>query len=248
MATHRLEASPETVHWGYFDAKLPPQLTIDSGDTVTITTVSGTLGCLPKPDSGLTVPPALQAIHDKVQPKLGGPHILTGPVAVRGAKAGQVLEVRIKAIELHQDWGYNTIRPLAGALPDDFKTFRQIHIPLDKKRMIGKLPWGLDLDLKPFFGIMAVAPPAAWGMINSPPPRRNGGNMDNKELVAGTTLYLPIHTDGALFSCGDGHGAQGDGEVCITAIETGLVGTFELIVRDDMSRWNGRWPRRRPMS
>ena len=97
MATHRLEASPETVHWGYFDAKLAPQLTIDSGDTVTISTVSGTLGWLPKADSGLTVPPALQAIHDKVQAKLGGPHILTGPVAVRGAKAGQVLEVRIKS-------------------------------------------------------------------------------------------------------------------------------------------------------
>ena len=116
MATHRLEASPETVHWGFFDAKLPPQLTIDSGDTVTITTVSGTLGYLPKPGSGLTVPPELQAIHDKVQAKIGGPHILTGPVAVRGAKAGQVLEVRIKAVELYQDWGYNTIRPLAGAL------------------------------------------------------------------------------------------------------------------------------------
>jgi acetamidase/formamidase len=121
MATHHLEVSPKTVHWGFFDAKLPPQLTIDSGDTVTISTVSGTLGWLPKPDSGLTVPPALQAIHDTVQAKAGGPHILTGPVAVRGAKAGQVLEVRIKSIELNQDWGYNTVRPLAGALPDDFK-------------------------------------------------------------------------------------------------------------------------------
>jgi acetamidase/formamidase len=240
MATHRLDASPETVHWGYFDAKLPPQLTVNSGDTVTISTVSGTLGYLPKVGSGLTVPPALQAIHDRVQAKLGGPHILTGPVAVRCAKAGQVLEVRIKSIELNQDWGYNTIRPLAGALPDDFKTMRQIHIPLDKQRMIGKMSWGLELDLKPFFGIMAVAPPAAWGMINSPPPRSNGGNMDNKELVAGTTLYLPIHTDGALFSCGDGHGVQGDGEVCITAIETGLIGTFELIVRDDMGPLE--WP------
>ena len=234
MATHKLDASPETVHWGYFDAALKPLVTVDSGDTITISTVSGTLGHLPKPETGLTVLPELAAIHQKVQPKLGGPHILTGPVAVRGAKAGQVLEVRIKAIELNQDWGYNTIRPLAGALPDDFKTMRLIHIPLDKQRMIGKLPWGLDLDLKPFFGIMAVAPPAAWGPVNSPPPRRNGGNLDNKELVAGTTLYLPICVDGALFSVGDGHGAQGDGEVCVTAIETGLIGTFELHVRDDM--------------
>ena len=122
MRKHRVEAGPDSVHWGFFDAELKPLITIDSGDTVTISTVSGTLG-LPRPDSGLTVPPALPAIHDKVQAKLGGPHILTGPVAVRGAKAGQVLEVRIKAIELHQDWGYNTIRPLAGALPDDFKQF-----------------------------------------------------------------------------------------------------------------------------
>jgi acetamidase/formamidase len=239
MATHRLDASPGTVHWGYFDAALKPLLSIDSGDTVIISTVSGTPAQLPRPDSGLTVPPALPAIHRTVQQKLGGPHILTGPVAVHGAKAGQVLECRIKAIELHYDWGYNTIRPLAGALPDDFEEMRTIHIPLDRSRMVGKLPWGLDLPLKPFFGIMAVAPPTAWGVVASPPPRRNGGNIDNKELIAGTTLYLPIHVDGALFSCGDGHGAQGDGEVCITAIETGLIGTFELIVRDDMAL---EWP------
>jgi acetamidase/formamidase len=239
MATHRLDAAPDTVHWGFFDAALKPLITVDSGDTVTFSTVSGQPMQVPKPEAGLMVPSALTAIHKSLQPKLGGPHILTGPVAVRGAKAGQVLEVRIKAIELHYDWGYNTIRPLAGALPDDFKEMRVIHIPLDKARMIGKLPWGLELPLKPFFGIMAVAPPKAWGAIPTQPPRKNGGNIDNKELTAGTTLYLPIHTDGALFSCGDGHGAQGDGEVCVNAIETGLIGTFELIVRDDMTL---EWP------
>jgi acetamidase/formamidase len=239
MATHRLDASPETVHWGYFDAALKPLLTVDSGDSVTFSTVSGQPTQIPRAGSGLTIPPALTAIHSKVQPKLNGPHILTGPVAVRGAKAGQVLEVRIKSIDLHYDWGYNSIRPLAGALPDDFKEMRTIHIPLDRSRMVGTLPWGLELPLKPFFGIMVVAPPAAWGPIPSPPPRRNGGNLDNKELVAGTTLYLPIFTDGALFSCGDGHGVQGDGEVCITAIETGLIGTFELHVRPDMTL---EWP------
>jgi len=239
MATHRLDAAADTVHWGYFDAALKPLVTVDPGDTVVISTVSGSPSQLPPANSGLAVPQALRAIHADVQPKLGGPHILTGPVAVRGAKAGQVLEVRIKAIELNYDWGYNVIRPLAGALPDDFKQSRLIHIPLDRARMVGTLPWGLELPLKPFFGIMAVAPPAAWGPVASPPPRRNGGNIDNKELVAGTTLFLPIHVDGALFSCGDGHGAQGDGEVCITAIETGLVGTFELHVRDDMAL---EWP------
>jgi len=239
MATHRLEAGPETVHWGYFDANLKPLITINPGDEVTISTVSGPTSVLPDKKSGLTVPDCLYEINAKVQPKLGGPHIMTGPVAVRGAKAGQVLEVRIKAIDLHYDWGYNTIRPLGGALPDDFDRMRTIHIPMDRQRMVGKLPWGLELPLKPFFGIMVVAPPHAWGPISSPPPRRNGGNMDNKELVAGTTLYLPIHVDGALFSVGDGHGVQGDGEVCITAIETGLIGTFELHVRDDMTL---EWP------
>ena len=102
------------------------------------------------------------------------------------------------------------------------------------------MPWGLELPLRPFFGVMAVAPPAAWGSVSTLPPRKNGGNLDNKELVAGTTLYLPIHVDGALFSVGDGHGVQGDGEVCVTAIETGLIGTFELIVREDLHL---EWPR-----
>ena len=239
MANHRLDAAADTVHWGFFDAALKPLLSVDSGDTVTISTVSGQPAQMPKPGSGFAIPPALPAIHQNVQPRLGGPHILTGPVAVRGAKAGQVLEVRIKSIDLHYDWGYNAIRPQAGALPDDFKQMRLIHIPLNRARMIGKMSWGAEIPLRPFFGIMAVAPPAAWGPVNSPPPRRNGGNLDNKELVAGTTLYLPIHADGALFSCGDGHGAQGDGEVCITAIETGLIGTFELHVRDDMTL---EWP------
>ena len=231
MAHHRLDAAPDTVHWGYFDAALKPQLTIESGDTVTISTVSGTPDVMPPPP--LMIPPALAAIHARVQQKLPG-HICTGPVAVRGARAGQVLEVRIEAIELGYDWGYNVVRPLAGALPDDFHDKHVMHIPFARNRMTGRLPWGLELPLRPFFGVMAVAPPHAWGMVSTLPPRRNGGNLDNKELVAGTTLYLPIQVDGALFSVGDGHAAQGDGEVCITAIETGLIGSFELHVRDDM--------------
>ena len=219
-----------------FDAALKPLLTVESGDTVTISTVSGTAAQMPKPADGspLAMPKALAEIQAKVPQKLPG-HICTGPVAVRGAKAGQVLEVRIRRIDLHYGWGYNMIRPMTGALPEDFKEGRVIHIPLDAKRMVGTMPWGLELPLRPFFGVTAVAPPASWGMVSTLPPRRNGGNMDNKELVAGTTLYLPIHVDGALFSVGDGHAAQGDGEVNINAIETGLVGTFELIVRDDMT-------------
>jgi acetamidase/formamidase len=234
---HRIDAAPETVHWGYFDAKLTPLLTIDSGESVTISSVSGTADQMPGPP--LKVPPALPAIHEKVTKRVIPGHICTGPVAVRGARAGQVLQVDIERVDLHYDWGYNVVRPLAGALPYDFDEHRLIHIPLDRQKMTGRLPWGLDIPLKPFFGVMAVAPPPAWGMIGTPPPRHNGGNLDNKELVAGTTLYLPIFVDGALFSCGDGHGAQGDGEVCITAIETGLVGTFKLTARDDMKL---EWP------
>jgi acetamidase/formamidase len=225
------------VHWGYFDAKLPAVLTIDSGDTVVISTVSGGREVMPPPPR--VVPPALAAIHAQREPKLPG-HILTGPIWVRGAKAGQVLEVRIKDIGLNYDWGYNFSGPLTGALPDDFAERHLMHIDLDRERMIGRLPWGTELPLRPFFGVMAVAPPAAWGRISTLPPRRNGGNLDNKELVAGSTLFLPIQVDGALFSVGDGHGAQGDGEVCVTAIETGLIGTFELLLRDDLRL---EWPR-----
>src|SRR6478609_351249 len=234
MRTHRLDAAPDTVHWGYFDAALKPLVTVEPGDEVIMSTVSGAPNQMPNPSSGLIVPAALPAIHASVPQKLNGPHIMTGPVAVRGAKAGQVLEVRIKAIDLNYDWGYNFIRPLAGALPDDFASTRLIHIPLDRQRMVGRLPWGLELPLKPFFGVMGVSPPPAWGRITSLIPRAMGGNLDNKELGAGAKLYLPVFVPGALISCGDGHGAQGDGEVCVTAIETALQGRFRLTLRKDL--------------
>jgi acetamidase/formamidase len=237
MPDHHLEPGPDTVHWGYFDATLPPRLTIASGERVTISSVSGTAEQMPAPP--LKIPPALPAIHAQVTRRMVPGHICTGPVAVKGAKPGQVLQVDIETIEVFYDWGYNSIRPLAGALPHDFAENRQIHIVLDRGRQAWMLPWGQDVPLAPFFGVMATAPPAAWGVCSTLPPRKNGGNLDNKELVAGTTLYLPIFVDGALFSCGDGHGAQGDGEVCITAVETGLTGTFRLTVRDDM---NLEWP------
>ncbi|MFC7399814.1 acetamidase/formamidase family protein [Chelatococcus sp. GCM10030263] len=229
---HHLPASPDTCAWGYFDPKRGPVLTVDSGDTVVVETVSGGPEVLP-PES-FHVPPELREIHARLKQEMPG-HILTGPVAVRGAKPGQVLEVRIDAVELRQDWGYNSIRPLAGTLPYDFEAARLLNIPLDAQAGVARLPWGLDLPLHPFFGVMGVAPPPNWGRISSIMPRAHAGNIDNKELVAGTTLYLPIFNEGALFSCGDGHGAQGDGEVCITAIETALRGTFRLILREDLS-------------
>ena len=232
MTRHCLEAGADTVHWGYFDAALAPVLTVESGDVVTISTVSGPPDAMPAPP--LVVPEALKAVQKSVPNRLPG-HMCTGPVAVRGAKPGSVLQVDIQSIELHYDWGYTFCAPLKGALPEEVEERHLIHIPLDRERMTGRLPWGLELPLRPFFGVMAVAPPPGWGMVSTLPPRRNGGNLDNKELVAGTTLYLPVHVEGANFSVGDGHGVQGDGEVCVTAIETGLVGTFKLTLRDDMT-------------
>jgi acetamidase/formamidase len=232
MTTHRLDAGPQTVHWGFFESTLTPLLSIDSGDRIVISTVSGPPAMLPPPP--MKIPAALTDIHAQVTRVTLPGHICTGPVAVRGARKGQTLQVEIEKIDLAYDWGFNNIMPLRGALPDDFAEEKIIHIGLDAARMVGTLPWGMEVPLKPFFGVIAVAPPAAWGTLSTIPPRRNGGNIDNKELTAGSTLYLPIFVDDALFSVGDGHAAQGDGEVCLSAIETGLVGTFRLTVRDDM--------------
>ncbi len=231
MTRHHLPATPETCHWGFFDARLRPVLSIASGDEVTIDTISG--GPEVVPDRRLFhVPPELDAVHATNERMLPG-HILTGPIAVEGALPGAVLEIEILDVGLRQDWGYNLIRPLAGTLPDDFPEPRLINIPLDRERLLGRLPWGLDLPLKPFFGVMGVAPPPTWGRISSLIPRAIGGNLDNKELTPGAKLYLPVFVPGALFSCGDGHAVQGDGEVCVTAIETALTGRFRFTLRPD---------------
>ncbi len=220
MTHHHLHSSPETCHWGFFEAKLKPALTVASGDEVTIDTISGGPEVVPDRNR-FHIPPELAEVHAKNERMLPG-HILTGPVAIEGAKPGDVLEIEILDVKLRQDWGYNLIRPLAGTLPDDFHEMRLINIPLDA------------LPLKPFFGVIGVAPPPAWGRITSLIPRAMGGNLDNKELIPGAKLYLPVFVPGALFSCGDGHGVQGDGEVCVTAIETALQGRFRLTLRKDL--------------
>lgn len=228
----RVDAGAETVHWGYFDAGLKPIATIDSGEAVTIGTVSGPPDTLPGPP--FKIPPALYEIHQAKTKRVVPGHMCTGPVAVRGARPGQVLQVDIEAIDLAYDWGYTGHRPLAGALPHDFPERVLVHSRLDAARMVGHLPWGMEIALKPFFGVMGVAPPPAWGRITSLIPRAMGGNLDNKEIGAGAKLYLPVFVPGALFSCGDGHGVQGDGEVCVTAIETALQGRFRLTLRKDL--------------
>jgi len=227
MATHRLAPTPSTVRWGTFDAAYPPLITINSGDTVVLECVSGGPEVMPPPGSGLRIPPKLAAIHDANIPRVGG-HILTGPVAVAGAEPGDMLEVHIDRIEFGADWGYCGFRPLLGTLPEDFPERYLSHIPIDRARRVAQLPWGTELALAPFFGVMGVAPPPSYGAISTKEPREHGGNLDNKELGEGATLYLPVWVEGANFSAGDGHGVQGDGEVCINALEICLTGTFTL--------------------
>jgi acetamidase/formamidase len=240
--THHLKVTPKTVSWGYYDAKAKPVLHIDSGDTVEIQTL------LTNSPAGLEralLPPAqveqaLRDVYAEVKDKGPGGHILTGPIYVEGAEEGDALEVRIKEIKLAIPYSYNSFGPRSGFIPEDFPRSRTKIIPLDEKRMVARFAEGIEIPLKPFFGSMGVAPPESAGRISSGPPGVHAGNLDNKELVAGTTLFIPVHTRGALFAVGDGHAAQGNGEVDITALETSLVGTFQFVVRKDLHL---KWPR-----
>lgn len=224
--THYLNPTPQTVHWGHFNASIPAVLQVESGDEVVIDTYSGGMSEVADPS---LFRPEHRLIVDTV-PQIMGPHILTGPVHVKDAKPGDTLEVRILDIELTTDWGWNIIRPLKGALPEDFPNLSRRVIPIDRHAKIARLPWGVDVPLQPFFGIIGVAPPPAYGLVSSVEPREYGGNIDNKEFIPGTSLFLPVFVPGANLSVGDGHAVQGDGEVCLTALETCLKGRFQLIV------------------
>lgn len=241
-AKHRLMPSPATVVVGYYWADAKPVLHIASGDEITIgTLITSTPARLE--GAGVKkedVEPALRAIVDSVTDKGPGGHILTGPVYVDGAEPGDVLEVRIKKVELAIPYAYNAFGRTSGFIPEDFQSSKMRIIPLDAKAMMARWAPGIDIPLRPFFGSIGVAPPPAMGRISSAPPNLHAGNLDNKELVAGTTLFIPVHVPGALLEVGDGHAGQGDGEVDITALETSLIGTFDIIVRKDLKL---TWPR-----
>jgi acetamidase/formamidase len=244
-ATHRLEATPSTVAYGWYDAAGQPVLRIRSGDIIDVDTLlTNTPAGLARagvPDDRIQA--SLKAIaeafpqgHARRGP---GGHILTGPVFVEGAEPGDALEVKMLSIDLAIDYGYNGCQ---GFLPENCPTPRvpvRI-IPLDRKTMTAAFAPGIVIPLQPFFGSMGVAPPPAAGRVSSNPPGIHAGNLDNKALVAGTTLYIPVHVPGALFEVGDGHAAQGDGEVDQTAIETSLRGRLQLTVRKGMKL---AWPR-----
>ncbi|MFC0407509.1 acetamidase/formamidase family protein [Roseomonas elaeocarpi] len=229
-STHRIDATADTVRWGAFDPDFPPVATVDPGDLVVLECVSGPPEVMPPASLGLATPPALARIHAADLPRLLPGHMLTGPVAVRGAEPGDALRIDVERIELGADWGYCGFRPLMGTLPDDFPFRSLTHIPVDRATRTCRLPMArkITLPLAPFFGVMGVAPPEAWGRISTVEPRAHGGNLDNKELGEGATLFLPVHVAGAMFSAGDGHGVQGDGEVCINALEMCLTGHFRL--------------------
>ncbi len=228
-ATLHVEPTLDNIRWGAFDATFGPVATVDPGDLVVLECVSGGLDQMPPAGSKLAIPERLRAIQQGNVPRLG-PHILTGPVAVRGAEPGDALRIDIERIELGNDWGYCGFRPLFGTLPEDFPYKRLLHIPVDRTAMTCEVPVGpgITLPLSPFFGVMGVAPPEEWGQISTKEPRAHGGNLDNKELGAGATLYLPVFVPGGNFSAGDGHGVQGDGEVCINALEICLTGHFRM--------------------
>jgi acetamidase/formamidase len=238
--THRLEATPATVAYGYYWSEAKPILRIASGDILDVDTLlTSTPDRLEK--AGVPageIQASLRAIVAEVKDRGPGGHILTGPVFVEGAEPGDALEVKVLSIDLPIEYGYNGC---SGFIRENCAQGRGIRIiRMDRKRMIGHFAPGIEIPLRPFFGSMGVAPPPARGRVSSNPPDIHAGNLDNKELVAGTTLWIPVHVPGALFEIGDGHAAQGDGEVDQTAIETSLRGRVQLTVRKKMTL---AWPR-----
>ncbi|MGA7158022.1 MAG: acetamidase/formamidase family protein [Acidobacteriaceae bacterium] len=249
QTTQTLLATPSTVAWGFYWAHAKPVLTIHSGDTVIMQTAS-TCGSPErlesegvKPDQ---IPAWLGPLYSGVPQSDRGPggHILTGPIAIAEAQPGDVLEVRVLHIDITTDFACNGFGAGRGFLPDDFPYGRTKIIPLNRHTMTADFAPGITIPLHPFFGSMGIAPPESAGKWNSAPPWMHGGNMDNKELTVGSTIFYPVNAPGALFEAGDGHAGQGNGEVDITALETFLTGTFQFIVhKGEATREQLLWPR-----
>jgi acetamidase/formamidase len=226
-----LKAIPENIHFGFYSADLRPVLEIRSGDTIVIeTSRAERFEAVEEP-----LRSEMTALIKKREEQGPGPHTLTGPVYIERAKPGNVLEVRIEEIRLRTRFGLNRSTEtgiLFKDLPAPFsKTF--FCIDPEKKSAEEILP-GVTIPLRPFFGNLGVAPPRRYGRVDSTRPGIHCGNLDVKELVSGTTLYMPVHVKGALVSVGDGHACQSDGEADGTALETPLTGVFKFVVRDDL--------------
>lgn len=229
MNHHILKATKETVHLGGFSHLLKPALTVASGDKVDVETYTGYYIHDKAPSTFIT--PEFTDIYKNLASErkvAGGPHLLTGPIYIQDAQPGDVLEVKLEAIEPSLPIGFNLIRKGSGALPQQFNQPNLRFIPLDLESKIAEFPHnsGIKIPLRPFFGILGVATPQSDR--NSIPPGNYGGNIDNRHLQVGSRIFLPLFVEGGLFSIGDGHSAQGDGEVNVTAIETSMNGTIRL--------------------
>jgi acetamidase/formamidase len=246
---HNLPATPSTVAYGYYWSQSKPALTIASGDIVEVETMltntpAGLERMGVKPED---VPQNLRDIVTQLTGDARGPggHILTGPIFVNGADSGDVLEVRMVKIDLPIAFGYNGcsgyMRELCRNPGDTGRSAGASRaIYMDRQKMTAEIAPGVVVPLRPFFGSVGVAPPPEKGRVSSNPPHQHAGNMDNKELVEGTTVFIPVWVKGALLELGDGHAAQGDGEVDQTGLETNLKGRIQVIVRKDMKL---DWPR-----
>jgi acetamidase/formamidase len=247
-----LHSTPETVVWGYFAADIPPVLRIKSGQTVKIDTVSHggvNTGVDPVTFFGRAGIAPDQVLKDAVdiyqkvaRPKGASAHILTGPIYIEEAAPGDMLEIRILALEPRVPYGVNSSNRGTGVLPDLLTGPTPKVIKFDMTRNVALFSNDIEVPLQPFMGIMAVAPTRESWMISSRPPWRWGGNMDFNKLTVGATLFLPVFHDGAQFFTGDSHAAQGDGEVNGTAIEASLTGTFQFVVHKGAGK-SMRWPR-----
>jgi acetamidase/formamidase len=240
--THELTLTPEHVHWGYYDASVKPVLRMASGDTVRVETMIAR-GLQRLRAAGVKddeIPEALKVVERAVTERGPGAHPMTGPIWVEGAEPGDSLEVKIVGFEFLHPYGVSGFIPGGGTLPDEFPYVGFHLVRFDPRAGTATFAPGITLKLAPFFGSIGVAPNPLVGRISSGPPGPHAGNLDNKELVAGSTLYLPVHVPGALLSIGDGHAMQGDGEVTGTALETSLRGTVQVTVRKGKRL---TWPR-----
>lgn len=229
---HDLPLAPHHVHWGYYDASIKPVLAIDPGDRVRVETMAAR-GVERLRLAGVAddeIPESLKAVEAGVKTRGPGAHPLTGPIHVNGAAPGDSIEVRIGPIDFLHPYGVIGFLPGGGTLPAEFPYAYLKLVRFDPGGRTASFAPGVTVPLKPFFGSIGVAPPVLSGRVSSGPPGPHVGNLDIKEVGAGSTVFLPVHVPGALLSIGDGHAAQGDGEVSGTAIETSLATTLHVIL------------------
>lgn len=254
---HFLPATPSTVHWGFFDPRLAPAVTVASGDVVQIETLTHHAGDAPD----LLMDPGVAEVFASVTDRGPGPHVLTGPIAVEGAKPGDVLQVDILSAEPRLPYGSN-LAAHWGHLYEEVPGERVTVYELDVDALLGRALFGYDwtatpladqpgtivtpdaaarepalagvvVPLRPHFGTMGVAP-AEPKRVSSVPPGDHGGNVDNWRIGSGARMYYPVQVPGALLSVGDPHVSQGDGEISGTALESSLNGMLRLTIRRDL--------------